>query len=397
MLEKLPGRKSLLALVTGLIACSAESGGDAIDDDGFTAGKADGRFSDCSTLEILVLINSVQDEDELEEVGISPNVAEEIIDAISGDDAEVGTEDDVFFVDLEELDDVPFVGKQTFDQLLEAVSGRCEANGDSVHLRMGVAKDGTPEDDAVFDRPDYALSYNHLLNGPNWVSWRLVADDFGVVPRYAGNFLADVSLPKEWYRPIDGDYTNSGFQRGHVVRSEERTSTVAANKATFLLSNVLPQTGPSNTGPWLKLELFAQALATSKDAAHDLYVIAGAVWPKACSTHKPRAAGDGCKDIGRSSDPGERLAVPEAMFKIVVVVEPGASPTKGLGAGQTIAVIVPNNNDIQDAEWTDFVTTVDEIEKRTGYDFLAPLSAATEKSVEAQRFTCDGNPICPVD
>lgn len=50
------------------------------------------------------------------------------------------------------------------------------------------------------------------------------------------------------------DYTNSGYDRGHMVRSEERTATDIDNKSTFILTSILPQTPKLNQQTWLSLE-----------------------------------------------------------------------------------------------------------------------------------------------
>ena len=71
----------------------------------------------------------------------------------------------------------------------------------------------------------------------------------------------DDMLPAGWYRVQDHDYAGSGYDRGHMVRSEERTRSPEDNKTTFYLTNVLPQTHELNAGPWLRLEDYCQDLA----------------------------------------------------------------------------------------------------------------------------------------
>jgi endonuclease G, mitochondrial len=244
----------------------------------------------------------------------------------------------------------------------------------SVHLALGVPVDGTPADDVLLDYAEMAIGYSPYLNAANWVSWRTTAADFGDVPRYGGSFLSDASLPDGLYRPKDGDYTGAGFDRGHMVRSEERTSTAAKNKATFVLSNILPQTARLNRGPWADFERELEdkvrkpALAQAKDA----YVIAGAIWPAACATHRARVAGDGCRDLGKSKLPAERIAVPEATFKILVLIDAGQPVTRAAGR-QILAVVMPNVEQPPSPAWTAYTSTVEEIERLTGYDLLSAL------------------------
>lgn len=253
----------------------------------------------------------------------------------------------------------------------ETPPSRAPAPPASVHLALGVPKDATPADDVLLLRDEMAIGYSPYLNAANWVSWRTTAADFGSAPRYSGTFISDTKLPAGLYRPLHADYTNSGFDRGHMVRSEERTSTAARNKATFVLSNILPQTEDLNRGPWYDFEQFLEEKVHPTGAgaapAKDAYVIAGAIWPAACATHKPRASGDGCHDIGRTADPTRRIAVPEATFKILVLVDAGKPATTRPGR-EIHVVVMPNVAGIRAKAWRDYTSTVKEIERRTGYN-----------------------------
>ncbi len=70
-------------------------------------------------------------------------------------------------------------------------------------------------------RPQFALSYNEELGGPNWVSWHLEQADLGRAERQ-DEFRPDPMLPEEWQiRP--GDYQGSGYDRGHLCPAGDRT------------------------------------------------------------------------------------------------------------------------------------------------------------------------------
>lgn len=239
----------------------------------------------------------------------------------------------------------------------------------SVHLALGVPVDATPADDVLLDYQEMAIGYSPYLNAANWVAWRTTTADFGDAPR-SERFISDARLPAGMYRPKDGDYTGAGFDRGHMVRSEERTSTVEKNQATFVLSNILPQTAKLNRGPWADFERELEDKVRTGAGAKDAYVIAGAIWPKACATHRERAAADGCRDIGKSKKPRERIAVPEATFKIIVFVDAGKPVTRAAGR-EILAVVMPNVEQPPSKEWTAYVSTVAEIERLTGYDLLS--------------------------
>jgi endonuclease G len=190
------------------------------------------------------------------------------------------------------------------------------------HLAMGTPVDGDASNDYLMTKPQYALSYNKEKNIPNWVSYSLNASHFGDVPRFKGKFLADESLPPGFYRVRHEDYVGSGYDRGHMVRSEERTRTPEDNKATFLLTNVLPQYHDLNAGPWLRLEEHIQDLAQKEKK--QLYIVAGGIFNK-----KPETIGKG-------------VAVPSACFKVAVVVERGEDARHVTEETPVIAVVMPN-------------------------------------------------------
>ncbi|HEU4406585.1 MAG TPA: DNA/RNA non-specific endonuclease [Polyangiaceae bacterium] len=234
----------------------------------------------------------------------------------------------------------------------------------SPHLALGVPADADPSDDQLLVKPQYALSYNPKRNGANWVGWNLNASHFGPAKRHQGKFLVDEQLPAGVYRVRHEDYTDSGFDRGHMVRSEERTATPDDNRATFLLTNILPQTHDLNAGPWLRLEEHCQELARR---GKDLYVVAGPLYAQ----NPPR--------IGRGG-----VAVPEAFFKVVAVLERGQGAADVGPGTRVIAVRMPNVKGISSDEWRRYRTRVDDVEKASGYDLLSDVAEATQAAIEAR-------------
>jgi endonuclease G len=208
-------------------------------------------------------------------------------------------------------------------------------------------------------------SYNFKLNVPNWVSWSLSADWFGDVPRYDGRFIEETLLPSWVYHPDHDDYTNSGYDRGHMVRSEERTKTEQDNKATFYMSNILPQRPDLNRGVWLDFERYCETLC--KDSLKQLFIIAGPVF------------------VGKvHSTIGHSIAVPDSCFKIVVVLNRGQKLENVTSTTEVLAVVMPNTDGIRRDDWTKYRSNVDQIETLTGYNFLDYVKPAIQAVIEAK-------------
>ena len=98
--------------------------------------------------------------------------------------------------------------------------GQPQAAGGNPNVRFGLpsmpdAQRRTP----LLERPQYVLRYNGQTLTPDWVCWRLRADDIGQTPR--GVFEPDPHLPAGFPRVTSHDYDGVGFDRG--VRRASRS------------------------------------------------------------------------------------------------------------------------------------------------------------------------------
>ncbi|HXF42922.1 MAG TPA: DNA/RNA non-specific endonuclease, partial [Pyrinomonadaceae bacterium] len=135
----------------------------------------------------------------------------------------------------------------------------------------GATPDINNENNYLMQKPQYTLSYNRSKGTPNWVGWRLASNWLGSTSRQ-DNYRPDTSLPVGWYQVTSEDYTGSGYDRGHMCPSADRTNSVADNSATFLMTNFVPQYGPNNQGPWEDLESYCRTLANQ---GNELYIFSG--------------------------------------------------------------------------------------------------------------------------
>jgi endonuclease G, mitochondrial len=231
----------------------------------------------------------------------------------------------------------------------------------SVHLTLGNPSNASTSDpnNYLMVKPQYVLSYNRDKGIPNWVSWQLNQSWLGDAPR-SNNFRPDDTLPENWYRVTPSDYTRSGYDKGHMVPSADRSNNPEDNAATFLMTNMIPQAPDNNQGYWARLEEYARTLAAE---GQELYIIAGSYGEK------------GTLSQGK-------VTIPDRIFKIIVVNTSGTG-VKGLNEStRIIAVDTPNTNGNKDADWTQFMTSVDAIEEKTGYDFLSKIKPSLQAAIE---------------
>ena len=239
--------------------------------------------------------------------------------------------------------------------LLVALGGApTRAQPPSVHLTLGnpsgaVADPAQPAN-YLLSRTQYALAYNRDRGIPSWVSWHLDQVDLGPVARYTGPFFPDTTLPAGWYQVRRDDYTSSGYDRGHMTPSADRTASTADNEATFILTNVVPQAPANNQGPWAQLE---DSLRERVRAGNEAYIIAGA-------------------QGSQGTIAGGKVRVPAAVWKVALVLPAGEDDLARIGTTTTVlAVWMPNDASVQQTDpWEPYQTTVGCIEERTGLDLL---------------------------
>jgi endonuclease G len=182
----------------------------------------------------------------------------------------------------------------------------------------------------LISRNQYVLSYNKDRRAPNWVSWKIDHKELGSAGRNE-DFSQDHELQNYLDQAGGGyqavtpaDYKGTCFDRGHQVPSADRTDSVQDNEATFVMSNMLPQTPYLNRVIWERLEHYTRDLVEKE--GKKVYVIAGPIYDQ---------------DFG-AIGPHNDIPVPSKNFKIIVVLEANQTPKDITRTTPVTAVIMPN-------------------------------------------------------
>lgn len=147
----------------------------------------------------------------------------------------------------------------------------------------------------------------------------------------------------------------------------DRSKSEEAMTETFLTSNIVPQTPGNNQGPWNDFENACRNLAHE---GYELYIVSGGYG-------KRGVIGDRCQ---------RPIIVPQATWKVVVALPSGSNDAARLEKeARVIALDMPNDDRVQKGQdWHKYVTTVSQIEQKTGYRFFSALPATLQSKLKSQ-------------
>lgn len=202
----------------------------------------------------------------------------------------------------------------------------------------------------------YAVGYSDSLRCPVWVAYRVGGTTRMLrgLPR-PDQFLVD----RRTSAMVHPDaYLRTGFDRGHLAPNlaiglwfgEE------AQRETFLMSNVAPQSQSLNRGAWRALE--ARVAYSYPARLEEVWILCGPLFdpvPKRLN--------------------GSGIAIPAAFYLLVVDVSAGRI--------RTMALIVPQTAEAS-ASLSDWLVSIDDVERRSGLDFLPSLDDSVEGFLESK-------------
>lgn len=207
----------------------------------------------------------------------------------------------------------------------------------------------------VLRNPGFVVGYSAERRQALWVAYRaesLKGRRLGMRPE---RFEPD---PRVAPAVTEFDYRGSGYTRGHLAPNYliGKLYGRAAQYATFLMSNVSPQRRRLNELAWQRLEE-AEADVVAP-AAVELWVVAGPVFGA-----RPAVLKSG-------------VALPEAFYRIWLDVRDGVPHALAFVVPQQVCGTEPLSR---------FLSSVDEIEQRTGLDFFHALDDTREAALERAR------------
>ncbi|HNX74691.1 MAG TPA: DNA/RNA non-specific endonuclease [Candidatus Rifleibacterium sp.] len=198
----------------------------------------------------------------------------------------------------------------------------------------------------------YHTGYSDERRNPIWAAYRLDTDNSSDTFKRPKGFKVDLRTSA---RITPSDYVKSGYDRGHMAPNSaiaERYG-LDAQLETFLMSNIVPQAPVLNRQVWQRLERLEDEYS---NILENVWVITGPVFDDHIQLMN--------KDI----------EVPDAFFKIIFDEQQDNV--------RALAFLI--QQDVTGKEPIDsFLTSIDEIEKLTGLDFIAPLADDIENSLEA--------------
>ena len=218
-----------------------------------------------------------------------------------------------------------------------------------VRVCMPRPLDGVSE--MILRKSTYIVSYNKDTKLPNWVAWNLTADHTDGPYRRLGNFFEDDEAPRP--HATNEDYKGSGWSHGHMCPAGDNKWDKTAMKESYLLTNICPQDRSLNSGLWNKIEQDCRKWAKKYG---DLYIVCGPV----------------LLNVEHETIGQNKIVVPEAFFKVILCLQ---------GRPKAIGFVIRNNEGKKKRD--QFINTIDEVERITGYDFFPALPDSIEDEVEA--------------
>ena len=227
-------------------------------------------------------------------------------------------------------------------------------SGDHTHLWGGAPR--SERRLRILENTGFLVGYDEARGNPAWVAYRVFRPDSWEAPPRPEQFVPD---PRTRARISPDLYTNSGFDRGHLAPNYAIAILHGpeAQAETFTMSNIIPQSPELNRRVWADLE--QRIIRRYSRRFSELWIITGPVYPE---SGKERLH--------------DRVAVPEACFKIIV--------DEHRDGVRALAFLIPQRVTGRE-DPAQFLTTIRYLEERTGLDFFPDLPREAQDALETHQ------------
>ena len=216
---------------------------------------------------------------------------------------------------------------------------------------------------------NYSILYDPSQYASLWTAYVLCSRHrgSGSSGTWVNNPLIPAGKQTSVYKPypsIDG----VTYDRGHQIPNADRNGVDAMQEQTYYWTNSTPQRHSFNGGIWGTLENQVRGAIPASDS---LYIITGPVYQTVGGSETVRT-------FVNSSNDSKVVPIPNYYFKAILKVHRnGDSITEASAIGFWFT-----HEDHTGENWQDFIVTVDEIERRTGFNFFANLPPSLESVAE---------------
>lgn len=204
--------------------------------------------------------------------------------------------------------------------------------------------------DIIIAHVGFSLLYNETHEQANWVAYELTKEETNKLYERTDKFLVD---PKVYTGTAnDKDYSNSGYDRGHLAPASDMGWSASSMAESFYYSNISPQTPSFNRGIWKRLE---ELVRTWANLNNSIFVVTGPLLTTGLSVIGPN-----------------KVSVPNYFFK--VILDYNSPDIKGIG------FIISNSGSREPLQ--NYAVSIDSVEKISGFDFFPLLPDDQETAIE---------------
>ena len=211
-------------------------------------------------------------------------------------------------------------------------------------------------------RVNYSLEYDTQLRHARWVAFSFDEQSSRKAVSRSGDdaWAWDPRIPAEF--STARLFRGSGYDRGHLVASEDRVSSREANRQTFYYSNMSPQIGAGfNQSYWSKIEELVRGWGRNSKLRDVLYVVkGGTIRPDQVESYKANNA----------------LLIPK-YYWVALLRQQGSSY-------HAIGLWVEHKKYSNSPAFRSRAISIEELQRRTGLNFFHRLPDSVEAEVERE-------------